>query len=482
MGVPNLTPQAVSRYQQLGEEARKCLESSKPSGAETLLRQQIEIYPHNPEPYLGLAILACKQGDTKEALDQLCQAVGRGQLDLEPIENSDDCLDLCDHSKYNLVYRSLSYLKSMDERWSQWESFQTDRVPESVAEIDGEVRWFTARIEEMSPALGPRLTEKWKRWFECAEVVLYESYVAERPDREDFNLAVSRLMALYEKEDLYQWRYFSPRTAERLARVAEVTLREFPKKEYHAEALMLSALARYSKSRMRAMRQRQPGLYQKDFTAIRSMLQEVRETYPDSPRAFDASMGLIQLALRCDRTEEAGQVYRGLINQYAENIEKQDTIHDSLKSRALFVRGLPEFKAETLEGDQIASASLEGDVVLLDFWASWCLPCLDEIKKLRKLQEQYGDDGFRIVGVNLDEAEDMGPERLQQWLAEKKVSWPQIRDGKGWESELVEAFSIEEIPFTVLVDGNGKVLAVDAHDEKLRQAVKQAVKQARSSS
>lgn len=480
MGVPNLTPEAVTRYQQLGEQAKNGLDSGDLAETESLLRQQIEIYPHNPEPYLGLVTLACRRGSTKEALNQLCEAVGRGQLDLEPIEDSDHCLDLLDLPKYEYIYRSLSYLRSMDKRWSQWESFQTDRVPESVAEIDGEVKWFTARIEKMAPALGPRLTEKWKRWFECAEVILHESYVAERPRAKDFNQAVTRLMELYEKEELFQWRYRSPQTAERLARVAENITGHFPEQRYRAETMMLKALSEFSFCSRRAMRQRRPGLLEKDYEEVRSILQDVAQSFPDSPRAFDASLGLVQLALRCDRNEEAGQVYRGMIERYADDLEQQDRIHDSLKSRALYVKGLPEFSAETLDGQKIESAALEGDVILLDFWASWCLPCLDELTKLRKLHQQYGDKGFRIVGVNLDEETDMDAERLRQWLAEKKVTWPQVRDGKGWESEFVKLFAIEEVPFTVLVDSKGKVLAVNYHDDRLRRAVKQAVKEARS--
>ncbi len=481
MGVPNLAPEDVTRYRQLGREAREHLESGDPAAAEPLLRQQIEIYPHNPEPYLGLTILACKEGDTREALDRLCDAVGRGQLDLEPIESSDDCIDLCDLEKYNLVFRATSYLKTMDKQWSQWESFQTERVPQSVAEIDAEIKHFISRIEKMAPALGPRNTEKWIRWFQCAEVVLLESYVAEQTDRKDFRPAMDRLMALYEREELFQWRYYSPRTSARLARVAEAALQEFPEKEHHADALMLSAISRYTNCWMRARRQRQTRLMERDYMKLIGRLEEIRDTHPDSPRAFDAAMGMISLALGNDRTEEAGRTYRALIEQNAGSTEQLDRIHDSLKSRALYVKGLPEFEAETIDGGRVDFANLEGEVILLDFWAAWCLPCLDEIKKLRKLQEKYADDGFRIVGINLDETEDMDLERLKQWLADKKVTWPQIREGNGWDSELVKALAIEEIPFTVLVDSEGKVLTVDAHDERLRRAVKEAVKGTRSS-
>ncbi|MDR2563935.1 MAG: AhpC/TSA family protein [Prevotellaceae bacterium] len=116
-----------------------------------------------------------------------------------------------------------------------------------------------------------------------------------------------------------------------------------------------------------------------------------------------------------------------------------------------------DLKMQTPEGKDIAISdyAAKGKYVLLDFWASWCGPCRQENPNVVKAYAKFKDKGFEIVGISLDKEKD-------KWIAgikEDKITWPQMSDLKQWQSEAVEKYGIQGIPFTVLLDKEGKVLA-----------------------
>lgn len=119
---------------------------------------------------------------------------------------------------------------------------------------------------------------------------------------------------------------------------------------------------------------------------------------------------------------------------------------------------LPELKAvEWIDIPPVTLSELRGRVVLLDFWATWCGPCLAELPNVVSNYTTYHPQGFEILGVSLDREEAIAT--LPQFMSQKKMTWPQICDGKMWQAELAQRYGVESIPFMVLVDGDsGEVL------------------------
>src|SRR5262249_23091530 len=102
--------------------------------------------------------------------------------------------------------------------------------------------------------------------------------------------------------------------------------------------------------------------------------------------------------------------------------------------------------------------SYKGRIVMLDFWATWCGPCLGELPHITQAYKQFHTKGFDILGVSLDQP-DMA-EKLAAFTKEKEMPWPQIYEGKFWDVSLVKLHGITSIPFAMLVDGDtGEVLA-----------------------
>jgi len=136
-------------------------------------------------------------------------------------------------------------------------------------------------------------------------------------------------------------------------------------------------------------------------------------------------------------------------------------------------KSFPDFATADISGLALSVAKFKGKVVLLDFWATWCEPCLAELPTTQKLYAQFHKDGFEIIGISLDTAE--GKPSLPAFLAARNMTWPEFCDGREWQNQLARKYGVWEIPSTILIDQNGKIIGRQFHGEALTQAVSQAM-------
>ncbi|MDR2169308.1 MAG: redoxin domain-containing protein [Planctomycetaceae bacterium] len=129
---------------------------------------------------------------------------------------------------------------------------------------------------------------------------------------------------------------------------------------------------------------------------------------------------------------------------------------------------IAELEGETLAGEKLDWKKYAGKVVLLEFWATWCIPCIEEIPNLKKTYEKYHQQGFEIIGISVDE--DL--KKLQEGLEKYKFDWTVIADkkltdaGKVW---LYDRFGIHSVPRGILIDRSGKVVTIETSGNKLEK-------------
>jgi thiol-disulfide isomerase/thioredoxin len=127
----------------------------------------------------------------------------------------------------------------------------------------------------------------------------------------------------------------------------------------------------------------------------------------------------------------------------------------------------PEIDLPDTKGNNIALSSLRGGLVLVDFWASWCGPCIKEQPELLKLYKTY-EGKFDVYSVSMDTKKPL-------WLAaiaKQKLPWTQVSDLKYWKSPVVNDYMLQSVPLNYLIDKNGIILAKNIHGNALNELVK----------
>lgn len=120
------------------------------------------------------------------------------------------------------------------------------------------------------------------------------------------------------------------------------------------------------------------------------------------------------------------------------------------------------FTATTTDGTAVSFPdTFKGKIVLLDFWATWCGPCIAELPNLTAAYEKFNSQGFEVLGISLDQPN--ASEKLAAFCKDKNMPWKQVYDGKFWQAEIAQKFDVNAIPHAVLVDGDtGMILASTA--------------------
>jgi thiol-disulfide isomerase/thioredoxin len=110
----------------------------------------------------------------------------------------------------------------------------------------------------------------------------------------------------------------------------------------------------------------------------------------------------------------------------------------------------PDFSLEALNGQPLSLAAFKGKVVLLDFWATWCVPCRSEIPHFVEFQEKYGPQGLQVVGISMDD----GPKPVRQFYSEMKMNYPVAIGTEG----VAQAYGgVLGLPITFLIDRDGRI-------------------------
>ena len=115
-------------------------------------------------------------------------------------------------------------------------------------------------------------------------------------------------------------------------------------------------------------------------------------------------------------------------------------------------------KFTAVDGREVDLSQMKGKVVLIDFWATWCGPCVREIPSVKKTYDELNSKGFEIIGISMDSNQ----AKLEDFLAKNDMPWPQFFDGKGWKTRLAQEHGISSIPAMWLVDKEGNLVDQNA--------------------
>jgi thiol-disulfide isomerase/thioredoxin len=193
----------------------------------------------------------------------------------------------------------------------------------------------------------------------------------------------------------------------------------------------------------------------------------------DDQKEFATNFGekLATLATAGGNVAVARKIYESILEKYGESRELRNVIQDNLDRLAMVDKPAPVIVVRDLQGKPFRLSELKEKYVLIDFWATWCGPCLSELPNLEAAYTKYHKKGLEIVGVSLDET----VQPVKDFVKERNVPWRQIHNGTAG-FDVVEAFGVNNIPATFLVGPDGKIIRLELRGANLEKALAQLIK------
>ncbi len=228
------------------------------------------------------------------------------------------------------------------------------------------------------------------------------------------------------------------------------------------------------KSRDEAIANLKAGL--KDFDAAYATAMKAATTNPVrwSAAVFNAKIEKSRGTVGAPAVENLAAELEALIKAADASAEDKSAAEKALKS----IKTMAELKSKPLDikftavdGREVDLAKMRGKVVLIDFWATWCGPCVAELPNVLKTYKELHPKGFEIVGISLDSDKS----KLEAFVKDKGMEWPQFFDGKGWKNEIATTYEIHSIPAMWLVNQDGMVIDTAARgglEEKVAKLLK----------
>ena len=240
-----------------------------------------------------------------------------------------------------------------------------------------------------------------------------------------------------------------------------------------AYRVLLDAFPKGKHTRMARIREAGALLFSDQPQPALDRLNELMTDYPDRPEMYGRERA--HALVLVGRQKEA--------REFMDHVESQmlaagkDRLVPRMRMQfaplRMVGRPLKAFQVARHGADgQIDSSSLKGQVVLVDFWATWCRPCVAELPHLRAAHEKFADQGFQIVSISLDEKQEL----LDAFISREKMNWLHHFDGKKWKNELAVLFDVHSIPMNLLVDRQGIVRAANLRGTAVARRVEELLK------
>jgi thiol-disulfide isomerase/thioredoxin len=303
-----------------------------------------------------------------------------------------------------------------------------------------------------SPALadGPASVSEIQAAHDRALIRDLVAYLGKTPKPDDIDQAY---LTLFNKVIEHDW--FLDNEA-----IARAYLKEYPDGPVRPLAQIIATMGRA-----------QAGAYGEAVASFKALMEGLGGS-EQVEFAANFADNLAGAATSAGEVEAAREVYATLLKKFGgDNANLKQKVIDDLARLDRVGRPAPTVSVTDLDGKPFRLDDLRGKYVLIDFWATWCAPCLAELPRVQAAEAKYRDKGFRVLSVSLDETRGA----VADFVRVRKLSWTQIHNAT-CAGDLVKDFGVGSIPATFLVDPEGKIVRLDLRGAALDKALETLIR------
>jgi thiol-disulfide isomerase/thioredoxin len=209
-----------------------------------------------------------------------------------------------------------------------------------------------------------------------------------------------------------------------------------------------------------------PEILKANLAGVTGSLDDYARRFPQSPWLFFVEKEYVGVLLKRDPAAAEAKLRELASNANPKTVEMAEGMLREVEAgRKPF-----DLAFTAVDGREVDVAKLRGKVVLIDFWATWCEPCKEELPNVKAVYEKYHDKGFDVVGISLDG--DKAREKLIDFCRDHGMPWPQYYDGKAWANDVAVKYAISSIPATFLLGRDGRIVSTEARGDRLEPEVR----------
>jgi thiol-disulfide isomerase/thioredoxin len=208
------------------------------------------------------------------------------------------------------------------------------------------------------------------------------------------------------------------------------------------------------------------------FARAHDELGKALAAYPAFPDALYIDGRVLAQLKRDDECKASFEQFVKL--KTADDPDRQRALRYIARPELARARMAPPFSVTTFDGQKVSMDDLQGKVVLLDFWATWCAPCREALPHIQKVAKKFQGEPLIILSVSLDAEE----QKWKEFIAKNEMTWPQYRDGS-FSGPIARMFGVNAIPHTFTIDADGVLQDEHIGDASIEGKLKKLIAHAR---